>query len=86
MGRCTSNTCQRLTVLGAGLSLLIDLNFNHRGTCFIPLAGERTENTEGSILLGWKEATEAAFGREIDSFYSPRKEDLCVLCASVVKD
>jgi len=43
--------------------------------------------------LGWKEAMEAAFGREIDSFYSPRKEDLCVLsrkrdetCASVVKD
>jgi len=48
-----------------GLSLLIGLNFNHRGT-------ENTENTEGGALLGWKEGTEAAFGREIDSIYSPR--------------
>jgi len=62
-----------------GLSLLVVLNFNHRGT-------ENTENTDGRALLGWKEATEAAFGREIDSIYPPRKEDLCVLCASVVKD
>ncbi len=71
----------------AGLSLLIVLNFNHRGT-------EDTEHTDGSVLLGWKEATETAFGREIDSIYIPaHKEDLCVLprkrdetCASVVKD
>ena len=71
----------------SGLSLLIILNFNHRGTCFIPLAEENTENTDSSVLLGWKEATEAAFGRDIDSIYSPaHKKDLCVPCASVVKD
>jgi len=63
----------------AGLSLLIVLNFNHRGT-------ENTEHTDGRALLGWKETTEAAFGREIDRIYSPRKEDLRVPCASVVKD
>ena len=62
-----------------GLSLLIVLNFNHRGTCFIPLAGEHTENTDGRVLLGWKEATEAAFGREIDSIYSPRTRRTSVL-------
>ena len=48
----------------AGLSLLIVLYFNHRGT-------ENTENTDSGVLLSWKEATEAAFGREIDSIYSP---------------
>jgi len=68
------------------LSLLIGLNFNHRGT-------ESTENTDGRVLLGWKEATEAAFGREIDSIFPVHKKDLCVFsrewdetCASVVKD
>ena len=49
----------------SGLSLLLVLNFNHRGT-------ENTEHTDGGVLLGWKEATEAAFGREIDSIHSPR--------------
>ncbi len=49
----------------AELSLLIVLNFNHGGT-------EDTEHTDGSVLLGWKEATEAAFGRAIDRIYSPR--------------
>ena len=62
------------------------MNFNHRGT-------ENTENTDGRVLLGWKEATEAAFGREIDSTYSPRTRRTSVpprkrdeTCASVVKD
>ncbi len=59
------------------LSLLIVLNFNHRGT-------EDTENTDGRVLLGWKEATEAAFGREIDRIYSPRTRRASVF--SVVKD
>jgi len=58
------------------------LNFHHGGT-------ENTENTEitdGRVLLGWKEATEAAFGREFDSIFPVHKKDLRVLCASVVKD
>lgn len=48
-----------------GRSHLIVMNVNHRGT-------ECTENTDSSALLGWKEATEAAFGRDVDSIYSPR--------------
>ncbi len=32
--------------------------------------------------IGLEEATEAAFGREIDGIYSPQED----LCASVVKD
>ena len=48
-----------------GLSLRIVLNFNHRGT-------ENTENTDSRVLLGWEEATEAAFGHDIYSIYSPR--------------
>jgi len=65
------------------------LNFHHRGT----ENTENTENTDGRVLLGWKEATEAAFGREIDSIFPVHKKDLCVFsrewdetCASVVKD
>ena len=49
----------------AGLSLLIVLYFNHRGT-------ENTENTDSGVLLSWKEATEAAFGRDVYSIYSRR--------------
>ena len=57
----------------AGLSLLIVLYFNHRGT-------GNTENTDSRVLLGWKEATEATFGRDVDSIYSPRTgEPLCSL-------
>ena len=56
------------------------MNFNHRGT-------ENTGNTDSSVQLGWKEDTEAAFGRDIDRIHvAAHKEDLCALCASVVKD
>ncbi len=54
-----------MPVAPTGLSLLIVLNFNHRGT-------GNTENTDSRVLLGWKEATEATFGRDVDSIYSPR--------------